>query len=258
MKNWKDKRPVFSWVYPSTINVITGKKKANQRFWSVVIWGLILLVAPWFFFGKAGGGPIGDLGIFKIIAPEGTGTGFLISEEYILTAAHVAGPEGTQVQFESTDGSFQGSGTVIASDYNKWQEFKINDNAVAAGATEFDWSLIKIENGTEMKYQPLSIGDPNSLTQGSDIFLFGFPLGGDFIMSKGIVSGITPTEINTDAELDPGFSGGPVISDATAETISQGNVYGISISVPFASKTNKNILRIDVILNKLNKQGIVL
>lgn len=252
---WKKNRPTIAWVYKTLDEAKEGKKKSSQRFWFVVIWALILLVAPWFFFSK-GGGPIpADLGIFKIIAPEGTGTGFLISEEYILTAAHVTGPEGTEIQFESYDGSFSGTGTVIASDYSKWQEFKINDNAVSEGATEFDWSLIKITSGTDLKYQPLSIGDPNSLIQGSDIFLFGFPLGGDFIMSKGIVSGITSSEINTDAELDPGFSGGPIISDATAETISQGNVYGISISVPFASKTNKNILRIDVILNKLNSRG---
>lgn len=249
---WKKNRPTIAWVYKTLDEATEGKKKSSQRFWFVVIWGLILLVTPLLFFSK-GGGPIpADLGIFKIIAPEGTGTGFLISEEYILTAAHVAGPEGTKVQFESYDGSFQGSGTVIASDYSKWQEFKINDNAVSEGATEFDWSLIKITSGTDLKFQPLSIGDPNSLIQGSDIFLFSFPLD---IMSKGIVSGITSLEINTDAELNPEFSGGPVISDATAETISQGNVYGISISVPFASKTNKNILRIDVILNKLNSRG---
>jgi len=78
-----------------------------------------------------------------------------------------------------------------------------------------DIALIKL-NGSGFKYLKIGNSDDNKI--GSEIYAIGAPTGTDlaFSITKGIISGYRDIEgkkyIQTDAALNPGNSGGPMIS----------------------------------------------
>ena len=87
-----------------------------------------------------------------------------------------------------------------------------------------DVSLLKIEGD----YEKLVLADSNDIQIGEKVIAIGNPLGLQFSVSEGIVSAVHRTGINnieayiqTDAALNPGNSGGPLIDV-------QGNVIGIN------------------------------
>ena len=133
------------------------------------------------------------------------GTGFIITEDgYVVTNAHVM--EGAR------------AASIITYDGETHQVEKIGANE------EMDIILLKIE-GT---YESLTLADSDDVQVGEKVIAIGNPLGLQFSVSEGFVSAIHregPNGLNayiqTDAALNPGNSGGPLINK-------QGKVIGIN------------------------------
>ena len=134
------------------------------------------------------------------------GTGFIISSDgYLVTNAHV----------------LEGASRVVAYDYNK--------NSMTAEfigyVDSLDIALLKISGN----FEELELEDSDDVSVGERVIAIGNPLGLEFSVSEGIVSGVhreglvsgLNAYIQTDAALNPGNSGGPLINK-------QGNVIGIN------------------------------
>lgn len=135
----------------------------------------------------------------------GQGTGFIITRDgFIITNAHV----------------LSGGKTVETLNY---EQEEIKTSFIGYNA-ELDLALLKITG----EYIPLKLADSNNVDIGEKVIAIGNPLGLQFSVSQGIVSGVHragPTGleayIQTDAALNPGNSGGPLINSA-------GRVIGIN------------------------------
>ena len=134
------------------------------------------------------------------------GTGFIISSDgYLVTNAHV----------------LEGASRVVAYDYNK--------NSMTAEfigyVDSLDIALLKISGN----FEELELEDSDDVSVGERVIAIGNPLGLEFSVSEGIVSGVhreglvsgLNAYIQTDAALNPGNSGGPLINK-------QGKVIGIN------------------------------
>jgi len=133
------------------------------------------------------------------------GTGFIIdSQGYVVTNYHVV--EGAK------------AATIITSD---------NQNhavGLVGYDLDLDIALLKVD-GT---YKALSLANSDDVTVGEKVIAIGNPLGLQFSVSQGIVSAVHRTGpngitayIQTDAALNPGNSGGPLIN-------TDGKVIGIN------------------------------
>ena len=135
-------------------------------------------------------------GVVTIKTNVAQGTGFIISSEgYIVTNAHMLSGA-SEVQITTFD------------------EKKIPAELIGYNA-ELDIALLKISGD----YSFLEFDDSNNVRVGEKVIAIGNPLGLQFSVTEGIVSGIHRSGINeleayvqTDAALNPGNSGGPLIN----------------------------------------------
>ena len=138
------------------------------------------------------------------------GTGFIIDEQgYLVTNAHVLADE---------SGMLARSIQAITFDQGTKNAEFIGFNG------QLDVALLKISGS----YNALEIDNSDDVQIGEKVIAIGNPLGLQFSVSEGIVSGVHRTGINglnsyiqTDAALNPGNSGGPLINN-------QGKVIGIN------------------------------
>jgi len=144
-------------------------------------------------------------GVVTIRTDISQGTGFIIDEDgYVVTNYHVM--QNAQ------------AATIITSD---------DDSHVVSLVgydLDFDIALLKI-SGT---YNELELGDSNDVQLAERVIAIGNPLGLQFSVTQGIVSGVhrrgpnvLDAYIQTDAALNPGNSGGPLINQ-------KGEVIGIN------------------------------
>lgn len=148
----------------------------------------------------------------------GGGTGFVVSENLILTNKHVVSDE-------------QADYAVFTNDNKEYKAEVLARDPVS------DLAILKVEN---FNIQALELGDSSSLQVGQSVIAIGNALG-EFSnsVSVGIISGlsrsiwassgISQTEelrgvIQTDAAINPGNSGGPLLNIA-------GQVIGINVAV---------------------------
>ena len=171
-----------------------------------------------------------------------TGTGFVISKDgYIVTNDHVV-DGASSVKVKVGDGKTQ-SARIVGTDQST------------------DLALLKVDtNGKDLP--PLTFGDSNGVKVGDPTYAIGNPFGLSRTLTTGVVSalqrqieapdGFTINDvIQTDAALNPGNSGGPLL-DANGNVIgvnsqietgtgsaSTGNV-GIGFAIP--SNTVRNVV----------------
>ena len=166
----------------------------------------------------------------------GQGTGFIINKEgYIVTNAHIL--EGGRIIQAITSEQEIIDATFIGYDIN------------------FDIALLKIPGN----YKAFKLGNSDEIQIGEKVIAIGNPLGLQFSVSEGIISAIHRLGINninayiqTDAALNPGNSGGPLINK-------QGEVIGInnfkiidSESLGFALESNY----IEEIVNQIAQEEL--
>lgn len=130
------------------------------------------------------------------------GTGFIINEDgFIVTNAHVV----NQAVYVSIFMPFLGKKSIQVDIVGTCPErdlalLKINDN---------DLAYIQEKLG---KIPFLELGDSDKINCTDEILVLGYPLGFEWLSChSGVVSGITPLGIQTDAGTNPGNSGGPYI-----------------------------------------------
>ncbi|MFT4891247.1 MAG: serine protease Do [Halobacteriales archaeon] len=139
--------------------------------------------------------------VVLIETAAGQGTGFVFDDRHLVTNAHVVGASET-VQVRFGDGEWR-TGRVVGSDlYSDLAAVRVEDRPAYA--------------------RPLSLlaSDPSV---GQEVVVIGNPFGLSGTVTTGIVSGINrsipgptgyriPDAIQTDAAVNPGNSGGPIVS----------------------------------------------
>jgi V8-like Glu-specific endopeptidase len=150
--------------------------------------------------------PVGTVGGWL----AGRGSGFLISECHVLTAAHVVGSKtrvGKRVHFRLTQTNSHSRGTVIAS----------GTPDIPNGDFREDWALIELEKCLGKKHgflPPAGLSSPGT-THMRQLSSYGFP------SDKGRVTmmvdplcqiyGQSPAGFVHDCATKPGNSGGPIV-----------------------------------------------
>ena len=172
---------------------------------------------------------------FRLVeAQTGTGSGFVWDEHgHIVTNFHVI-QEAVRRNL---------SVRVTMADQSKW-------NARLMGAApEYDLAVLQIDAPAD-KLKPIKIGTSADLQVGQDAFAIGNPFGQELTLTFGIISAtdreiMSPADrpivgvIQTDAALNPGNSGGPLldrwgrlIGVNTAITSPTGGNVGIGYAIP--------------------------
>ena len=137
-------------------------------------------------------------GIAEIRTGSGVGTGFVVHDGgLVITNKHVV--EGnSQVDIRlATGGNYRGNVLNVHPD--------------------LDLAYIEIESGETFK--PLALGDSDAIRVGANVIAIGFPLGpelgNDPTVTTGIISAKrqAPNFLQTDASLNPGNSGGPLLDE---------------------------------------------
>jgi S1-C subfamily serine protease len=180
--------------------------------------GVVLVLST---FGSTSNNPLGTGG-------EALGTGFIVNKNgTILTNAHVVsenGQKASQVEVAFRQGQDQTSAHVKA-------------QLVGVDQTS-DVAVLKVDPGSRT-LTPLPLGDSSKVQIGQWVVAIGNPLGFSFSLTQGIVSGIArnlqapnnatiPNGIQTDAAINQGNSGGPLLD-------ADGNVIGINEQIATTS-----------------------
>jgi putative serine protease PepD len=162
------------------------------------------------------------------------GSGFVVSRQgYILTNAHVVYDSG--VKASSVTVVFKGTGSATT-----------RVKATIAGIDETsDVALLKVDPAKAPTLVVLQLGDSSKVQAGEAVVAIGNPLGYDFSVTSGIVSAtsrnlqspngsVIPNGIQTDAAINEGNSGGPLID-------SSGKVIGINEQIASQSGGNQGL-----------------
>ncbi len=136
--------------------------------------------------------------VVRVVGGEGEGSGFSVGKGLILTNFHV-------IEFEPSpkviflDNAFETAEIIMA-----------NKNA--------DLAILKIEKDLPI----ISWGNPLDLQPAEELLMMGYPFGGDLsgeaTLKKGYLSGSRYSKdaginyVQTDATINPGMSGGPMIN----------------------------------------------
>ncbi|HWN66203.1 MAG TPA: trypsin-like peptidase domain-containing protein, partial [Haliangium sp.] len=169
-----------------------------------------------------------NLNVFEI--PQGSGSGFLWDEQgHVVTNYHV---------IDKADRV-----AVTLYDNTVWP------GTIVGAAKDKDLAVVKITAPLE-KLRPISVGSSRELQVGQKVFAIGNPFGLDHTLTTGIISGLNREirsisqrtiydVIQTDAAINQGNSGGPLLDSAgrliginTAIYSPSGAFAGIGFAVP--------------------------
>lgn len=172
---------------------------------------------------------------FRLQTNRSTGSGVLVDAEgYVVTNAHVVGAaRRVHVTLALSAGEPDRFRSVLK------PLGKTVDAEVLGVDRETDIAVLKIAAG---KYPQLNFADSEALRQGDFVFAAGSPFGLDNSISLGIVSSVArqirPDDaviyIQTDASVNPGNSGGPLLD-------SDGNIAGINTFILSQSGGNEGV-----------------
>ena len=158
---------------------------------------------------------------------QGLGSGFLVSDDGdIITNAHVVTRNGKDavaivVVFRTGSGADPASAQV--------------DAELVGSDESSDIALLKIDPAEAPSLDPLPLGESATLREGEPVTAIGNPLGLSFTVTSGIVSAtrrnlrspngmVIPNGIQTDAAINSGNSGGPLLDSA-------GDVIGVNTQI---------------------------
>jgi serine protease Do len=144
---------------------------------------------------------------------QSIGSGVIIAEDgYILTNAHVVrGAHRVQVNIPAADNDESPDESLISAGGQTVEA------RIVGSDSEIDLALLKVE---AKRLPALPLADYNKLRQGEMVFAFGSPEGLQGSVSMGVVSATarqpdadaTMVFIQTDAPINPGSSGGPLVN----------------------------------------------
>lgn len=160
--------------------------------------------------------------VVSVLTENSVGSGFIITEDgYIVTNYHV----------------IQGKDSVKTLTYDK----RVIQADIIGIDKLRDIALLKIEGS----FVFLPLADSDSLQVGKKVIAIGNPLGLSFTVTEGIISGLNregpnglEEYVQTDVSLNPGNSGGPLIS-TQGEVVGMNNFkIGDAESLGFALESN--------------------
>ena len=149
-------------------------------------------------------------GVVQITTGSGSGSGFIVDADgLVITNEHVVSGERTVGVWLTTGRRYQAN---------------VLDRDVAS-----DLALLQINGGGT--FDAITVGDPGGVRVGDEVLALGFPLadriGTDLTVTRGIISSTRTSDgvalLQTDAALNPGNSGGPLVNNA-------GEVVGVNTS----------------------------
>ena len=155
--------------------------------------------------------------VAHIVTGTGSGTGFIVNESgLVVTNKHVVDGS-TQVSVRMASGSeYRGS--------------------VTQRHPTLDLAYINIDSNRT--FTPIAVGDSDEVRVGAEVIAIGFPLGSALgsepTVSVGIISAKRDDSLQTDASLNPGNSGGPLLNMF-------GQVIGVVVSRVEADSTGRPI-----------------
>ena len=155
--------------------------------------------------------------VVHIITSSGSGTGFIVSENgLVVTNRHIVGSARQVTVLTATGEEYRGE--VI-------QRHSVLD-------------LAYVEIDSNRTFAPLAIGDSGDVSVGEAVIAIGYPLGEELglepTVSRGIISAKRDDYLQTDAALNPGNSGGPLL-DVT------GNVIGVITARVESTETGRPV-----------------
>ena len=141
--------------------------------------------------------------VFVVTSGNSLGSGFAVGENCIVTNAHVLDNPNNIVL--TTYAGETHSAYLVGYDQDK------------------DIAVLGVK---DVKFTPLTIADYNSLNTGDDVYAIGAPKSMAYTLTKGVISAKEREigkykYIQTDAAINEGNSGGPLLND-------EGNVIGIN------------------------------
>ncbi len=155
----------------------------------------------------------------------GEGSGFVFTPDgYLLTNSHVARagktPDGKPPALKFV---------VMLGDGAQYGAEWVGDDA------DTDLALLRLETSHRSAVSPLALGESARLKRGQIAITIGNPLGFEHTATAGIISGLgrsmrtstgrlVPDVIQTDAAMNPGNSGGPLLNSA-------GEVIGVNTAI---------------------------
>ena len=149
-------------------------------------------------------------GVVQVTTGSGSGSGFILTADgLVVTNEHV-------VAGANTVGVWLTNGRRYDAD-------------VLEGDATADLALVRIDSGDS--FAAIPVGNPDDVRMGDEVLALGFPIadriGNSMTVTRGIISSIRTAQgvdlLQTDAALNPGNSGGPLVNDA-------GQVIGVNTS----------------------------
>lgn len=161
--------------------------------------------------------------IFVVYSGNSLGSGFAVGENCIITNAHVINTR------EKT--------SINTYDGKKYDAF------VVAIDTNIDIAILGVKDVT---FTPLAIANENTNIVGSDVYAIGAPNSLAYTLTKGVISAKErkvngQAFIQTDAAINTGNSGGPLLNDKGevlgVNTYKMSNSEGIGLAIPISEVT---------------------
>ena len=209
----------------STPSTTTSGAQTPEQIYSSLSGGVVMVLSD---FGSSGSGQFG-----QTQSSQALGTGFVVDKEgYILTNAHVVDESGQRAS----------SVTVV---FNKGgSETQRVPGQLVGVDVGSDVAVIKVDP-SKVDLNPLPLGDSDKVIVGESVVAIGNPLGYDFSITSGIVSATgrslqapngqtIPNGIQTDAAINQGNSGGPLIDGS-------GKVIGINEQIASSGGGNDGL-----------------
>ena len=156
--------------------------------------------------------------VFVIISGNALGSGFAVGENCIITNAHVL-DNPNSITLTTYAGESR-SAYLVGIDTDK------------------DIAVLCVKN---VKFTPLAIADFDALNTGDDVYAIGAPKSMAYTLTKGVISAKERElgnykYIQTDAAINEGNSGGPLLDDSGSvigvNTFKMTNSEGIGLAIP--------------------------